>query len=182
MSNATSPRVRSIGLGVFKLLPTIISRCQEVHFYGLPADQCSSVIQRLQPETTAEEALLLAELSGGSPGTALALQEKDLVELYRSLIHQLEDTTPDSSDALSGLLEMAAELATLKDDLGLMLGLLRIWLRDQMKTERHGGLEMSRRRLEALERAQDQLSRNCNRNLVCEVLLFNLQSPAAAVS
>jgi hypothetical protein len=49
-------------------------------------------------------------------------------------------------------------------------------------TERpHTDIDLQKRRLAALDRAQRQLDRNCNKTLVSEVLLFNLQSPVAEV-
>ena len=63
------------------LLPTILSRCQAVRFNPLPA---SLVAQWLVKEKGfgEEEAHLLASLSEGSPGRALALQE-ELKEIPR---------------------------------------------------------------------------------------------------
>jgi DNA polymerase-3 subunit delta' len=54
-----------------KLLPTIISRCQEVRFNRLPVDHMIGFVkERLSlPE---EEAMTLAALSRGAPGAALA--------------------------------------------------------------------------------------------------------------
>ena len=57
------------------LLPTIISRCQPIRFHPLPVALVSSwlVERKGLPE---EEAHLLASLSEGSPGKALAIQEE----------------------------------------------------------------------------------------------------------
>ncbi len=164
------------------LLPTIVSRCQTIPFYGLPAEKCVQVIQQQQPDIGAEEARLLAELAGGSPGTALTLQEKELVSRYRKVVGLIEAELSNEEDAVTPLLESAADLAALKEDLPLLLGLLKIWVRDQMMVDEHGThLKEQKLRLAALENSLQQLDRNCNRTLVCEVLLFNLQSPVAAV-
>ncbi len=166
-----------------ELLPTIVSRCQTVTFYGLPVADCAGVIERKQPEIGPDEARLLAETAGGSPGIALVLQQKELVGHYRSIITLVETEFSVDQDAVTPVLETAARLAALKEDLPLMLGLLRIWARDQLAAADQGeDFESQKLKLLALDRAQRQLDRNCNRTLVSEVLLFNLQSPVAEVS
>ncbi len=165
-----------------ELLSTIVSRCQTLTFYGLPIEECARVIGQKLPEILAHEARLLAELAGGSPGTALTLKNKELVECYRAVVKVVETRFSTVEDGVTPVLEAAAELAALKEDLPLMLGLLRIWVRDLMTKGLDPEIDMQKRRLAALDRAQHQLDRNCNRTLVSEVLLFNLQSPVAKVS
>lgn len=166
-----------------ELLPTIISRCQVIAFHGLEGPVCARVIRQKQPDIDEEEARLLADLAAGSPGTALVLREKKLVPVYRSVLQLLETEVPAARGDISPILETAAELAALKEDLPLFLGLLRIWARDLMLQD-GGAVNLKRQnlRLAALDQAHRQLERNCNRTLVCEVLLFNLQSPMPAVS
>jgi DNA polymerase-3 subunit delta' len=165
-----------------ELLPTIVSRCQAVTFFGLPVEECARVIAQKSSAIGLGEARLLAELAGGSPGTALILKNKELVDRYRAVVNVLETTSSAAEDEVGPVLEAAAELASLKEDLPLMLGLLRIWVRGLMTRGAGTEMELQRRRLAALEGAQRQLDRNCNRTLVSEVLLFNLQSPVAEVS
>jgi DNA polymerase-3 subunit delta' len=80
-------------------------------------------------------------------------------------------------------------MAALKEELPSLLGLLKIWLRDLLLSENqdHEMIQNESKpvknwnsaelfaRLQAIGRAENELSRNCNRNLVCEVLLFKLQ-------
>ena len=167
-----------------ELLPTIVSRCQTLTFYGLSVEECAAVIGSKLPEIDAEEARLLAELSGGSPGTGLTLKNKDLVDRYRAIVQVVETEFADGEDGVTPVLEVAAELAAVKEDLPLLLGLLRMWVRDRMmeRPERSfSEIAVEKRRLAALDKAQRQLDRNCNKTLVSEVLLFNLQSPVAKV-
>jgi DNA polymerase-3 subunit delta' len=166
-----------------ELLPTIVSRCQAIPFYGLAVETCARVVLQQCPDLGSEEVLLLAELAGGSPGTALLLQQKELLAVYHRVRELLAGETLEATDTVTALLETAATLAALKEDLPLVLGLLRIWIRDQMLADERGAqLHRLRLNLSAVEEAQRQLDRNCNRVLICEVLLFNLQSPGAAVS
>lgn len=165
-----------------ELLPTIVSRCQVMTFYGLLANECIQVIQRQNPALERNESRLLAELADGSPGRALMMQQKGLVAVYRSVVELLDQDNQEEPDSISEVLQMAADIGALKEDLPLLLGLLRIRLRDLLINADQGGdFQHHRRRLAALDRAQHQLERNCNRTLVCEVLLFNLQSPMAEV-
>ncbi len=166
-----------------ELLPTIISRCQVISFHGLEVETCGRVIRQKQPEIDVDEALLLADLAAGSPGTALVLREKELVPVYRSVLRLLEAEAPAEQGDISPILQKAAELAALKEDLPLFLGLLRIWTRDLLlQDDDAANRKRQNLRLSALDQAHRQLERNCNRTLVCEVLLFNLQSPMPAVS
>lgn len=168
-----------------QLLPTIVSRCQTLTFYGLSVEECAAVINQKSPELDLEEARLLAELAGGSPGTGLTLHNKELVDHYRAVVEVVEAEFADGDDGVTPVLEAAAELASLKEDLPLLLGLLRMWVRDRMTQRSESSLreiDLQKRRLAALDSAQRQLDRNCNKTLVSEVLLFNLQSPAAEVS
>ena len=164
-----------------ELLPTIESRCQTLMFHGLSVEECAGVIGQKLPEIDLDEARLLSELAGGSPGTALSLKGKELVDRYRRLVNVLETEFADDEDGVTPVLEAAAELASFKEDLPLLLGLLRMWVRDRMTEKSDTEIKIQKRRLEALDNAQRQLDRNCNKTLVSEVLLFNLQSPVAAV-
>jgi DNA polymerase III subunit delta' len=57
------------------LLPTILSRCQMIHFHPLPAPLVSNWLTE-QKGFNGEEAHLLASLSEGSPGKALEIREE----------------------------------------------------------------------------------------------------------
>ena len=163
-----------------ELLQTVVSRCQVIPFHGLSLAQTVRVLKERQPELDGEEAELLAGLSDGSPGTALVLQKKDLTGSYHD-VRELLETKRSSLAGVSDLLACAEQLAGLKEDLVLFLGLLRMWVRDRM-LEQPAGAAIWRQQLESVDRAERQLARNCNRTLVCEVLLFNLQSPGPEVS
>lgn len=167
-----------------EVLPTIISRCQVVPFYGLTSEQTIAILRTREPDIDDEEAEMLARLAEGSPGRALLLKEKGLVEIWRSMIDVVTARPEDPSEYASRLLQAAETMASLKENLLPLLGLIRIWIRDLMVEE--GGRDLTggkkqSLRLAALDRAERQLARNCNRALVCEVLLFNLQSPVPRV-
>ena len=165
-----------------EVLPTIISRCQSVPFFGLPVEQCAAVITAIDDSVSGEEAAMLAQLAEGSPGRALLFRKKELVEMWKEVIEVIE---MQEQGAVSRVLKAAELLAGLKEDLLPLLGLIRIRLRDRMLSEAEAGHHTTEKQLlqlAAVENAERQLARNCNRALVCEVLLFNLQSPEPRVS
>ncbi|MBU0571065.1 MAG: DNA polymerase III subunit delta' [Candidatus Omnitrophica bacterium] len=54
------------------LLPTVISRCMEVRFHLLSADETRNILLE-RSDINAEDARFLANFSGGSPGRAIAM-------------------------------------------------------------------------------------------------------------
>lgn len=179
-----------------EILATLISRCQVVPFMSLSIDDTTAIL--VQQGVDREAAELLARLSEGSPGKALLFQKTAMIDSWRKLVAFLSDSAKDPDRDVGELLALAEEMASLKDLLPSLLGLLRIWLRDLLLGEVENGSEPlnaapdrgvertapaknwnSRElfaKLQAIDRAEKELFRNCNRNLVCEVLLFTLQS------
>ncbi len=76
-----------------QILPTILSRCQQIHFNPIPADPFIHWL-RTQKGLNDEEAHLLSSLSEGSPGKALQLRDR---------IHQIK-----REDLLRGWLGIGA--------------------------------------------------------------------------
>ena len=68
-----------------RLLPTIRSRCRQLHIKPLNSNIVTSFIQRHAPETNEDELERIASVSGGSIGEALRLLESDGLEIYRSV-------------------------------------------------------------------------------------------------
>ncbi len=172
-----------------KLLQTIISRCQTIPFHGLTIQETTEILSRKDPEIDSATATLLARLAEGSPGKALLFRQRDLVELCRQLVALLVDQTSNGDSAVGGLLQMAEAMAALKEDLPHFFGLIRLWIRDGLFENFGQGTDPAfgtvRKdwnntqyfaKLQAVDRAEKELGRNCNRTLVCEVLLFQLSS------
>ncbi len=174
-----------------EILATLTSRCQVVPFVQLSLDDTVTIL--VQRGVEREAALLLARLSEGSPGRALLFHKTEMIGLWRQLVSFLSDKAIDADRDVGELLQFAEKMARLKEELPSLLGLLKIWLRDLLL----GGAEEDAHarndvvngviseknwnsnnlfvKLQAIDRAEKQLARNCNRNLVCEVLLFTLQ-------
>ncbi len=173
-----------------ELLPTIISRCQCIAFAPLAHRDVAEILAG--HGVAREEAALLARLAGGSPGQALALRKFDIVPLWRRLVAFLSDDDKSNDRHLLELLDFADKMAEMKSELPALLALLRRWLRDLLLKDaeslslyagkvllppgKRWDSERLSAKLQALERAESALGRNCNRALVCEVLLFHLQA------
>ncbi len=169
------------------VLQTIISRCQIIPFYSLTAEETQMILMQQEEEMDRETARLLARLSEGSPGKGLLFYQKDLVPLRDELVALLAKTSSSSDLNTGELLLLAERMAALKENLSHLLGLIRLWLRDCLFVfygyEEDAGNVNTRKgwnshqyfaKLQAIDRAEKELSRNCNRSLVCEVLLFQL--------
>jgi DNA polymerase-3 subunit delta' len=178
-----------------EVLPTITSRCQVVPFYNLDQHDTVQILLAKEDGLDRETAELLARLSEGSPGRARLLLKTEMVAVMKKVVAVISDPALDADRDAGTLLQAAAIMAELKDNLPPLLGLLRIWLRDQLMracrlpkgmgesadtVDREvGGVtnwETDRlfAQLQAINRAEQELARNCNRTLVCEVLLFKL--------
>ena len=171
------------------LLQTIISRCQVIPFYALTVPETTTILRTVAPEMDEKTAQLLARLAEGSPGKALLFYQRELVAFCLELVALLADPEASGDRAVGKLLQMAERMAALKDDLPRLLGLVRLWIRDSLLEgvgqDGGTGFGIARKdwnnkqyfaKLQAVDRAEKELGRNCNRTLVCEVLLFQLNS------
>ncbi len=170
-----------------EILSTLNSRCQVVPFTQLSVED--TVVLLVRRGVDAEEAKLLARLAEGSPGQALLYEKKGMVALGKQIIDTVSDKRIDPDRDVGIVLQLAEKMTELKDNLPSLLGLLRLWLRDVLLQESNElrmsvstGDELkswsSRQvfaKLRAIDRAENELVRNCNRSLVCENLLFTLQ-------
>lgn len=175
------------------ILTTISSRCQIVPFFPLSLDDTVTVVLAHEKDMEKETAVLLARLSEGSPGRALLFYKTEMVETWKKVITVVKDSSEASDGGTSQVLRAAEELAGLKENLVPFLGLLRIWLRDMLgsflgkeqdetATAGHASRETSKEffeKLHAIDQAERELARNCNRTLVCEILLFRLQKSSS---
>ncbi|MBU0959897.1 MAG: DNA polymerase III subunit delta' [Proteobacteria bacterium] len=171
------------------ILPTISSRCQTIPFYPLTLEETVEIILREDRELDQETATLLARLAEGSPGRALLLHRKDLVGFGKRVVDLISDPDKRGGQHVGLFLQTAETMAGLKTDLSYLLGLLRLWIRDGlfshycqeaptaiMGIRKDWSSEQYFAKLQAIDRAENELNRNCNRTLVCEVLLFELQA------
>jgi len=169
------------------MLSTLTSRCQTVPFSALTIDDTASILMEKGLDTGTAQ--LLAQLSEGSPGKAVLLNKKDIISLWKEVLAVVSDSGIDSQRDVGIVLQLGEKMAALKENIMPLLGLLRIWLRDLLMGNTDltifleaGDIRLKKwnseqlfARLQAIDQAEKELARNCNRSLVCEVLLFRLQ-------
>jgi DNA polymerase-3 subunit delta' len=173
------------------LLPTIVSRCQQVSLRPLPAPQVErALIERWGAEP--EQAKLLAHLSGGRLGWAVRTLE-DSAGLQRRA-QRLDELGELLNAPITARFRYAERLArdpiATQETLDLWLG----WWRDVLLLAaeakapltnvdrvsalrdhaRRFGVERSTALVEAVRSAADHLKRNANPRLTLEVLLLDL--------
>jgi DNA polymerase-3 subunit delta' len=158
-----------------EVLPTIRSRCQVIPFFGLTDEETRRIL--VDKHGMGQEAAILARLSGGSPGKALLYQKTEMVGIWHRITETLDDSQYSDDFNVGTILSLAAQMAELKENLPSFLGLLRLWLRDKLDEKRinYNDIDRLQAKFEAIDLAERQLARNCNRALVCEILLFRLQ-------
>lgn len=120
----TTSRLRAI-------LPTVVSRCQRVHFAPLPTESLTQLVAERRGLPT-EQAHLLAALSQGSLGVAMEMDYEVLIEQRDQVARideALEGRTPQSAlDALAAAADLASDRTALLSSLDLYL----VWLHDQI--------------------------------------------------
>lgn len=82
------------------VLPTIRSRCRELRFQSLTADEQLLLLQGFLPEADAEALRQLGLFSGGSMGYALEVAQTDALDLYEASCLILAKPQSDASQLL----------------------------------------------------------------------------------
>ena len=175
------------------VLPTIVSRCQVLPFFALPREEVTAALLA-EGGLTPEEAATLAAIAEGSLGRARLLGQKKLLDVRAAIINTLLHLPPEGPETVETVFDLAEQAAKLKEDLDELLDLLRAWYRDLLLVaagvpaqvlnqdlaptwplaRQRWNLSQLFDRLQHLAQAKRELSRNCNRTLVCEVLFFGL--------
>jgi DNA polymerase-3 subunit delta' len=109
-----------------RLLPTIVSRCQPVHFAPLPRQDLEAFLSERQA-IPKEELSLVSALSEGSPGKALALDSQWVTEVRRDWMDRLRDLLASGPEGV--LMDFADDLSRSSQLLD-VLDLYESWYRD----------------------------------------------------
>ncbi len=176
------------------ILPTIISRCQVIPFIPLTTDEATTVIQRTNPELSVEEARAMSVLTGGCPGQAMAMHDEEMLRLRSACIQALLSTDRGEAESVESALDLAGRMADLKEGLEPLLDLLAVFFKDVMvaalsdaevqqdadagRARERWNLQQLSDMVQAVDNAGPSLARNCNRGLVCEVMMLELFSAA----
>ncbi len=170
------------------VLQTIISRCQVIPFYGLTLEETTEILLQEDETITRDTAVILARLGEGSPGKAQLFHRKKLVDFWKQLLCLLIEDDADGDGGVGKVLLMAESMDAFKEDLPHLFSLIKLWIRDcllgcygqhtgaeVLPTRKNWSSEQFFAKLQAISQAEKELGRNCNRRLVCEVLLFRLR-------
>jgi DNA polymerase-3 subunit delta' len=123
-----------------QLLPTIISRCQEIRCDLLKEEEIESALierDRIDPST----ARIAAEMSNGSYAAARRLLSQSIMEERKEIVDFLRMVL---SKQRSPLIEHLEELASPADRIAIerWLKLLQTWLRDAMLMQKNGSVRI----------------------------------------
>lgn len=174
------------------LLPTIVSRCQDLGFTSLPIDQ---MVEHLTPRLSIAEveAKTVAELSQGSLGRALEMVDHEVCEKRPKIIQDLiELPSQDARWAFS----KAESLENLGESLFFVFPIMISWYRDLIiwkerqdadrlinqdfceEIKGRAAIMSARslfRRIEAINKTSRALEYNANRLLAMESLMLELR-------
>ncbi|MBW2056687.1 MAG: DNA polymerase III subunit delta' [Deltaproteobacteria bacterium] len=174
------------------LLPTIVSRCQQLKFTPLPVDRLAGEIRR-RSSIGEGEAKTLAELSQGSLGRALELLDHEVWQKRPKIIQDLIDLPRGD---VNRAFTLAESLADFGEDFPLVSLVMASWYRDLLVCQieddpsrlinrdfyqeaRERASRSSRwsliRRIDAINRTLKALRANVNRLLAVENLVLQLR-------
>jgi len=177
------------------LLPTIVSRCQRLELHPLSRKAVAEALAE-QRGTDAQKAKLVASLSGGCLGWALAAEGDDRLLAQRS--QKIAELLQVAAAGYEERFAYAAQLATrFGHDRPSALDALKLWLSwwhdlllvktgcgdwitnvDQEAVLLHqaAGYKLAQIKgaIDSLQAAGEQLERNANPRLALEVLMLNL--------
>ncbi len=118
------------------LLPTIVSRCQDVRFDSLTEYEIAeALVQRNGVEP--EESLLVARLANGSYSRALELQQEDLARERQDVLMFVKESLAGNTVTLANRIDDLSSSRD-RDPVRRFLNLLLLWFRDAFSM-RHGG-------------------------------------------
>jgi DNA polymerase-3 subunit delta' len=121
-----------------RLLPTIRSRCRRLDVRALPPDTLMALLARHAPDIDEADRGMIAGLSEGSIGRALALAEAGGVDLYRE-ISQLLLAMPRLEAAVLHRLADRLARGTADGSFRMAVELLSAWLVRMLKLAATGG-------------------------------------------
>jgi DNA polymerase-3 subunit delta' len=161
------------------LLPTVLSRCQQVRFFPLPDDALARLlVERCQ--VPAGEAAELVRYGEGSLSQAL-LSRTELIERARTELLPLLDTLPRRPYA--DLADLAQEWGRVPaGDLVLLLRGPLLWYRqrlhDALAAGRATDSAIALSQLEIVHETIEHVHRNAHRQLALDAMLIELRRAA----
>jgi DNA polymerase III subunit delta' len=183
----------------YRLLPTILSRCQWVKFKPLSPGQIAQILQKSQG-LEKEKAHFYASLAGGSVGQAVAMSDRVDFQKRLDWLRVFSQLHQKSAEEV---FETCERLAKEEEEIGDLLNLWKIWVRDLVVLKVRGekakeGLinhdllpaaeedaaRVSFERLEGIfgliSEIQRSLAFNVNKQLALETLMLGIRKESAA--
>jgi DNA polymerase-3 subunit delta' len=174
-----------------RLLPTVVSRCEVIRLRPLSVDEVDLGLQE-RWKLPADEANLLAHLSGGRPGYALRLHQEP--ELLEARCQRLDAHQRLLTWSRAQRFDYAEKLAKDKDGLqttlqtwlslwrdvlmcaaGSVAPLVNLDRADEIvRLAGRFGLSTANQSIAAIQRTTDMLEHNVNPRLAIEVLMLDL--------
>ncbi len=175
-----------VGVNAATLTPTILSRCQRVRFGPIPSDDVAAILEAHGHKRA--EATALAAYADGSPGRALTLDREFFTTGRPAILQRLASLR---GAGFKQLADVAQELATGDQELGLVMAVIASWYRDGLRRQLLGAdepiqnadladalpsidVDSSLRNLETTYATMIALRQNANRNLALTKLLLTL--------
>ncbi len=175
---------------VHELLPTIVSRCQQIRFSGIDFGILADWLVRKVPGLDREQARVIAAMADGRPAKALELAGRGIDTRERCIS---VTACPAGADSMSHALAWAAETAASPETVSDKLAILEVWLRDLVvaaidpdlvinSDRKEDLIKMTSDRnifhwldcLDALFTVRRQLEVHANRRLALEVLAMQV--------
>jgi DNA polymerase-3 subunit delta' len=172
------------------LLPTIVSRCQQIAFRPIPYDKVAQLLMEVQG-LDRQTATTLAISTKGSIGRALSVHGETWSGWRNSLLEQMATLSPES---IQPVFALAEALSRDKDRLADALDMIMTWFRDvlmcKISPERiinedfRAKVQLASQgqavnslieKVGAVHSAQNAISQNANARLTLEVMLMRLQ-------
>jgi len=183
------------------LLPTLVSRCHSIRFHPLPESHIAAVLQN-RLGLSADEADALAPMANGSLSRALAMANREAgaskwLNRREAIISAsgLDHPETFSFEPLTLSLAFAERLSVEKERIPEALEILQCYLRDfialrwtspylfnkdltqeMQYVSQHTRLEVLMTQIEAIQRAQRNLTANVNPRLALETMMIHLRN------
>jgi DNA polymerase-3 subunit delta' len=171
------------------LLPTIVSRCQQIGFNPISKENIAHLLSE-EYELSEETAGILAAMANGSASRAQAMARSNWLRWRKWLLDEIEALSLQKMDRL---LALAEKLSTERQGVSDALEVIKIWFRDLIITQYDPGKIINQDvankikiaagrstvpilllKVSAVQQVQNRLAANTNLRLAMECLLIRL--------
>ena len=171
------------------LLPTIVSRCQQLRFKPISSRKLESVLVR-EHGLAADDARIITTMAAGSLSRALRLHQTNWINRRNWLINEMETL---STASVNRLLAFGEQLSKNKKDLQDSLEVMTSWLRDlvvsRLNPERVVNQDLAPRirqvsqqmsidvlveKIDTIQAAQNAIQAGTNLRLALEAMVLRL--------